>query len=405
MRILMWNPIYVLGGGMHLMLNIVKQLNDNPRVESVTVALNKTYEAFEECCWGGKVRRVFIAANANVSDYASNHDVIYVTWPHGLAPLRSQLPKVCIFQDTIAFDAYGALSTRNYLTEMGNSVLQTLRHYSRVIVTSHYTKRRLVELFGKEFEERLDVLPHIASDPEALQATADSRAGGHPARTITAAFGNRSFLLYPANVSEHKNHVGLFHSLAMRKRKDIPLVLCGFRTERIGKTDLDDCSYVNRLNQVILNRGIQSGIDYLSLGYVEDSDMPWLWERALGLVMPTRAEGMGLPIHEAIDRRVPVIASDIEVLREHFADRSKAILWVDQECPSQLAAAWDHVCDRQAEMKELAAANSGSSASWSDIVSMTVAILERAQSEDREFIQGSRLTRMVSNVKRMLRTD
>jgi iron complex outermembrane receptor protein len=41
-------------------------------------------------------------------------------------------------------------------------------------------------------------------------------------------------LLYPANVSEHKNHLALMIALSKRQRTDTKLVLCGYGTEAIG---------------------------------------------------------------------------------------------------------------------------------------------------------------------------
>ena len=91
--------------------------------------------------------------------------------------------------------------------------------------------------------------------------------------------------------------------------------------------------------------------------------------------MPTRAEGMGLPIHEAIDAGVPVICSDIEVLREHYDHRSRAIIWVDPECPAAIADALDDACDHADERRAAATDNSGSGRTWDDLAAATVEIL------------------------------
>jgi glycosyltransferase involved in cell wall biosynthesis len=103
--------------------------------------------------------------------------------------------------------------------------------------------------------------------------------------------------------------------------------------------------------------------------------------QATALVMPTRAEGMGLPIHEAIDAGVPVVASDIEVLREHYDARSRAIRWIDPECPTEIAAALDDACDRAEELRATAAENRGCGRTWDDIAAATVAILREVSAE------------------------
>jgi len=50
--------------------------------------------------------------------------------------------------------------------------------------------------------------------------------------------------------------------------------------------------------------------------YVPDADLEGLWQLASAAAFPTRAEGFGLPVVEALARGVPVACSDIAVLRE-----------------------------------------------------------------------------------------
>jgi glycosyltransferase involved in cell wall biosynthesis len=55
-------------------------------------------------------------------------------------------------------------------------------------------------------------------------------------------------------------------------------------------------------------------------GYLGDAELEWLWRRADVAAFPTRAEGFGLPLVEAMARGVPVAAHDIPVLREVGGD-------------------------------------------------------------------------------------
>jgi glycosyltransferase involved in cell wall biosynthesis len=52
------------------------------------------------------------------------------------------------------------------------------------------------------------------------------------------------------------------------------------------------------------------------VGYVEDAELEGLWRLAACAAFPTRGEGFGLPVVEALGRGVPVACSDIAVLRE-----------------------------------------------------------------------------------------
>jgi glycosyltransferase involved in cell wall biosynthesis len=55
-------------------------------------------------------------------------------------------------------------------------------------------------------------------------------------------------------------------------------------------------------------------------GYVDDAELEGLWRVAACAAFPTRGEGFGLPVVEALQRGVPVACSDIPVLREVGAD-------------------------------------------------------------------------------------
>lgn len=55
-------------------------------------------------------------------------------------------------------------------------------------------------------------------------------------------------------------------------------------------------------------------------GYLGDAELEWLWRRADVAAFPTRAEGFGLPVLEAMARGVPVAARDLPVLREVGGD-------------------------------------------------------------------------------------
>jgi len=56
------------------------------------------------------------------------------------------------------------------------------------------------------------------------------------------------------------------------------------------------------------------------LGYVDDDDLPPLYGGACGFVYLSLYEGFGLPILEAMACGCPVLASDIPVFRELFAE-------------------------------------------------------------------------------------
>lgn len=75
-------------------------------------------------------------------------------------------------------------------------------------------------------------------------------------------------------------------------------------------------------------------------GYVADAERPGLYAGATALVLPSFAEGFGLPVLEAMTVGVPVVASDRGALPEVVGD---AGLLVSPDDTDELAAALQRV--------------------------------------------------------------
>lgn len=135
-----------------------------------------------------------------------------------------------------------------------------------------------------------------------------------------------SFIFYPAQFWAHKNHTYILRALALytqRYLKKIPLVLCG--------TDKGNFDFVM---QTASDLGILDQIH--CLGFVPDSDMPYLYKKSTALVMPTYFGLTNLPPLEAFCLGTPVLYSDLPYLREQV---SGASLLLDLNDPNSLVEA------------------------------------------------------------------
>ena len=88
-------------------------------------------------------------------------------------------------------------------------------------------------------------------------------------------------------------------------------------------------------------------------GRLPDAELGAILRRARALVAPSRAEGFGLPVAEAMAVGTPVICSDIPALAEVAGD---AAVLVPAGDPAALAAALDDLLGDEAALRKLAEA-------------------------------------------------
>ena len=113
-----------------------------------------------------------------------------------------------------------------------------------------------------------------------------------------------NFILYIGRIETKKNIQNLVKAFALLKNQDYHLVLAG----RPGNYGYDEIVALTK-QEKIKNR-------IHLLGYIQVEDYQRLLATANLFVFPSKFEGFGIPILEAMGCGVPVIASDILVLRE-----------------------------------------------------------------------------------------
>lgn len=135
------------------------------------------------------------------------------------------------------------------------------------------------------------------------------------------------FMLYVGTISERKNLLSIVQAMAqLPPNLRIPLVVIGQGKE-----------YKNQVLEFLKRENLQ---DWAIFTQVSNDDLPAIFQKAQIFLYPSRIEGFGIPVIEALFSRTPVITSKVSSLPEAAGPAS----WlVDPEEPAQIAAGIERI--------------------------------------------------------------
>jgi glycosyltransferase involved in cell wall biosynthesis len=118
------------------------------------------------------------------------------------------------------------------------------------------------------------------------------------------------FILSVGNHLPHKNQSVLIEALGKLGPIGFPKLVLALA----GPTGKG----TKALEQAAKKYGVADRVEIL--GAVEDKDLAWLYDNAVVMIHPSKSEGFGLPVLEAMRVACPVVCSDIPPLREVAQD-------------------------------------------------------------------------------------
>jgi glycosyltransferase involved in cell wall biosynthesis len=186
----------------------------------------------------------------------------------------------------------------------------------RLLAISEFTRREFLEIFPHYPADRIDVM-HLGTRPE-LRRIEDSRRLSALIEPLGLAPG---FWLGVGTIEPRKNYRLLVEAYT-RLDNPPPLVIAG------GKGWLE-----SDLGVWVREKGLSSRVRFT--GYVTDEELAALYTACLGFVYPSRYEGFGLPVLEAMACGAPVITSNASSLPEVGGD---AVLYHDPLSAEELTA-------------------------------------------------------------------
>ena len=245
--------------------------------------------AWHEARWRGnsRVRRAAVES-AWLARRSVGFDLVH-HFGGRLPARRAGLPVLTVHDiQPLDLPSNFSATKRRYL---GWALPRSVRAAALVTVPSQWVADRLADRLAVP-PDRVRVVPptYRAWTPPAGPAPLD----GQP------------FVLYPAATYPHKNHAALIaaHAAVRARHGDTLLVLTG----AAGRAHAEVAEQAARTPGVV------------HLGWVDDARLASLMSAAVAVAFPSRYEGFGLPVLEAMRSGTPVIAADAAALPEVVGD-------------------------------------------------------------------------------------
>lgn len=223
--------------------------------------------------------------------------------PYWGGPLSSPVPQVVTIHDltTLLVPEY----RRGLKARLYNALVRASARGASHIITD-------------SFSSKLDIMDHLHLDEQAITAiylAAGPQYSQQENSLVDMAILRKYdlpdfYILYLGGYVLHKNIMNLLQAytyVAQALGEDYPLVLAGHQPTEITDLFPDYEGYIKRV-------GLEKYIRWI--GFVDEEDKPTLYRNAETFVFPSRYEGFGLPVLEAMACGTPVVTSNTSSLPE-----------------------------------------------------------------------------------------
>jgi glycosyltransferase involved in cell wall biosynthesis len=172
-----------------------------------------------------------------------------------------------------------------------------------VVVVSQFTREEIGKWYGMKFLQKIRVVQNgIAFHRGSSQVSAERQLAIREKYHLPEKF--------------------FFYVGTLQPRKNIPFLLQAFDKFALNVTGVSLVIAGNRSGHnvdkgiEVTIRGMKCSERVIFPGYIEEQDLSDLYRMSECFVFPSKYEGFGLPIGEAIDLGVPTLVSDIPSHRE-----------------------------------------------------------------------------------------
>lgn len=242
-------------------------------------------------------------------------------------------------------------------------VLADYKHATKIIAISKSSKADLLKYVSGVKAENVIVLGH------GLNILQSEGKPSPKAKALAA----QPYLLYVGGIDIRKNIVVLLETFYQLKGNHPKLRLIMVGKEFELKDRLEDLGWYS-----VLNKESDYAKDVIIPGFVAEADLAYLYQQAAAFVFPSRYEGFGFPVLEAMAAGCPVIAYDNSSIPEVAG--GAAILVKDGD---SLVPATEKLLKSSKQREELKAKGRQRAAdfSWDETAAQILKLLRQTASE------------------------
>lgn len=273
------------------------------------------------------------------------YDVVYFPSAHMMPFPNISIPMVSTMHDFNWKYFFGSkIFSDTFCSTMEIEIPKWLSK-SNVITLSHATLDECKKLF-----------PNLDSYPEVIPVGALTVYSDMTRERSSQLLVEKSikfpYILYPANLFPHKNHLNLYTAFSILKRnpiyKEYKLLLTGSDTDKIG---FGKAEYFGLLN-VSSPADDQCNYDVIGLGYTSNEFMDALIIGAELLISSSIYEEMCQPAMDAWMFGTPTVLSDIPPFREHEKNIGVKSAYFDPMNPNDIANTLHYCLSNSDEMHQ-----------------------------------------------------
>ena len=247
--------------------------------------------------------------SGKIQDIAVNEGADIIHFPYNWSfPFNKKIPSVLTIHDVIPFTYREAMGWfRNvYLYKPG--IQQACRLNTMIATVSKFSKSDIVKKVGVQ-AEKIHVIPNGLRDPSPPDENID--------RELDQRYGlENGFILNVGGIHERKNINGLIRAFAKLVEQD------GYPGKLVITGSVSGAPYQEKMMKIIETTLVSTGMQaqVVFTGFIPDTELDSLLQRAAMLVYPSFYEGFGIPILEAMRVRTPVITSNLTGMKEIAGD-------------------------------------------------------------------------------------